>query len=210
MYQGARIAPMVEFATQTRPEGSQATFGVDSYVVINKHFYAIVGAGASPSGTAILWPSRRYNATGFVAIPGVTGLFATIGEMRLDGGEPGRHDWITTAGAMYYSGRFVWTGSVSFNKDYPGGTPSQSEFVGVQYGERKHFWVGGSFSTGRVAYQTIALTPIDVRFLSYGPGVFFAKWVASNVGLTLRYDYQDQVNAFRRHGLAGTVFFELP
>src|SRR5581483_1540520 len=82
MYRGTRVAPIFSVATQTRPEGSQVTFGVDSYVLVNRWFYATVGYGASPDGSAALWPRRRYGGTAYVTIPHVSGVVAMIGALR--------------------------------------------------------------------------------------------------------------------------------
>jgi YaiO family outer membrane protein len=210
MYRGAkRFTPMFEFASQTRSEGSQATFGADSYVVVNRWFYAIVGAGTSPGGTAALWPRHRYSGTGVFTVPRIRGLVATASLTRLEG-EARRYDRIVTGGALYRRGRFIWSGSMAFNNNYPGAIPSKSAAMGVQYGEEKKFWIGGSFNGGRIAYQMISLTPLDVRFASYAPGAFYSKWLNEKVGVTVRYEYQNQVDAFERHGVAANLFFELP
>src|SRR5262249_41673572 len=100
MYRGKYVAPIFSFATQTRPEGSQVTFSVDSYVLVNRCFYATIGYGQSPDGTAVLWPSRRYGGTAFVTVPNVTGLVATVGALRIES-EAGHYDRTLNVGAMY-------------------------------------------------------------------------------------------------------------
>jgi YaiO family outer membrane protein len=210
MYRGAKhFAPMLGVATQKRPEGSQATFGVDSYILVNRWFYALVGISGSPQGSAVLWPKRRYGATGMIGIPRVKGLVGTVGFGGIDG-EQGAHGRTFSAGALYYRGRAIWSGHLSFNRNDPGSMPSKSVGMGVQYGAQKKYWVGAGVSGGQIAYQTISPSPMDVHFVSFGPSVFFSKWVTRNRGFTVKYDYQDQVNAYQRHGIAASIFIEVP
>ena len=210
MYRGAKhFAPILGFASQTRPAGSQVTFGLDSYILVSKWFYAIAGIGGSPAGSAVLWPKLRYGATGMITIPRVQGLVGTVGASKIDG-ERGSYGRILNAGALYYRGQAIWSGYVSFNRNYPGALPSKAGGVAVQYGAEKKYWIGGGITGGRIAYQTISLTPLDVRFVTFGPNAFYSRWLSRNRGFTVRYDYQDQLDAYQRHGIALSIFFELP
>src|SRR5262249_50854806 len=155
------------------------------------------------------WPSRRYGGTAFVTVPNVTGLVATVGALRIES-EAGHYDRTLNVGAMYYRGHAIWSGQVSFNRNYPGATPSTSGVIAVQYGAEKKYWVGGSLTGGRIAYQTISLTPVDLRFVSYGPSVFYSKWLSQKWGFTARYEYQNEVDAYQRHGVSASLFVELP
>jgi YaiO family outer membrane protein len=139
----------------------------------------------------------------------VSGLVATVAFTRLDS-EAGHYDRTISGGGLYYHGRFVWSGAVSFNRNDPGGAGSTSGSIAVQYGAEKKYWIGGSFVGGHVAYQTISLRPLDLRFETYNPAVFVSKWLGRKWGVTGRYDYQNQVHAYQRHGIAGSLFFELP
>lgn len=208
MYRGAKhFAPIFGFASQTRPDGTQTTFGIDSYVLVNKRFYAIAGIGGSPKGSAVLWPKLRYGGTGLITIPRVKGLVGTVGASKI-WGERGAYDAMLSAGAMYYRGRSIWSGHISFNRNHPGNVPSKSGGVAVLYGTHKKYWIGAGFSGGRIAYQAASLTPFDVRFVTFGPTLSYTKWVTPNRGFSVRYDYQHQVNAYQRHGIAVSVFFE--
>ena len=210
MYRGAKhFVPVVSLATQTRPEGSQVTLGADAYILVNKWFYSIAGIGGSPSGSAVLWPRRRFNVMGAISIPRAPGLVGTVGVARIDG-EAGHYDRILSTGALYYRGPTIWSGSVSFNRNYPGDARSASATIAVQHGAQKKYWAGVGFVAGRVAYQTISLTPLDVRFFSYGQSVFYSKWVSRKWGFTGRYEYQNQVDAYQRHGIAVSLFVEGP
>ena len=210
MYRGAKhFAPIFGFATQTRPEGTQSTLGVDSYISFNKWFYMIAGVGGSPQGSAVLWPKLRYGAEGMITVPKAKGLVATLAAAQIHG-EGGSYGRILSAGAMYYRGRAIWTGYVSFNRSYPGAIPSKSGGIAVQYGAQKHYWIGGGIGGGRIAYQTIDLTPLNVRYLTFGPNIFFQKWLTRKVGFIAKYDYQNELDAYQRHGIAGSVFFEIP
>ena len=202
------FTPILGFATQTRPNGSQATFGLDSYITFNKWFYMIAGFGGSPDGSAVLWPKWRYGATGLITIPGIKGLVGTVSAAQIRAGD-GSYGNIYSVGGLYYRGRAIWSGYLSFNENYPGSVPSKSGGVAVQYGAEKHYWIGAGMGGGRIAYQTIALHPLDVRFQSFGPNFYYQKWITRKWGVILRYDYQDQLMAYQRHGLAASVFFEV-
>ncbi len=209
MYRGAHIAPIFSVATQTRPEGSQVTFGIDSYLIANRWFSATAGYGQSADGSAVLWPRRRYGGAVSVVLPHVTGVVATAGALRIDG-EAGHYDRTLSVGGMYYRGRAIWSGQVSFNRNYPGAAPSTSGVVAVQYGAQKKYWVGASVSAGRIAYQTVSLTPVDFRAISYGPSVFYSRWLGPKWGFTARYEYQDELNTYQRHGMNAGIFLEFP
>jgi YaiO family outer membrane protein len=202
------FTPIVSFATQTRPNGTQATFGLDSYINFNKWFYMIAGVGGSPPGSALLWPQFRFGATGLVTIPGVKGLVGTLGAAQIRAGD-GSYGNVFSPGALYYRGHAIWSGYVSFNRNYPGSVASKSGGVAVQYGAEKKYWIGAGMGGGRIAYETIALHPLDVRFLSFGPNFFFQKWITPKWGLILKYDYQDELLAYQRHGISASVFFEV-
>jgi len=209
MYKGERWAPSFGFAAQRRPEGAQATFGVDSYISFNKWFYALAGVGGSPDGSAVLYPKLRYGFSGMLSLPRPRGLVATMGASQVHG-EQGAYGRTLTAGAMYYWGRAIWSGSLSFNRSYPGAVPSKSGGLGFQYGTEGRFWIGGGMGGGRIAYQTIALRPLDVRFLTFGPNVFYQQWISRQWGFIVKYDYQNQLDAFQRHGASASIFLEFP
>ena len=203
------FTPIISFATQTRPEGSQATFGLDSYITFNKWFYMIAGVGGSPPGGALLYPQIRYGATGLITIPGsVKGLVGTLGAAQLRLGD-GSYGNIYSVGGLYYHGRAIWSGYLSFNQNYPGSINSKSGGVAVQYGAEKHYWIGVGMAGGHIAYETVALRPLDVRYPSYGPNFFFQKWITPKWGVILRYDYQTAVDFYQRNGVAASIFFEV-
>jgi len=201
------FTPILSFATQTRPGGSQATFGLDSYITFNKWFYMIAGVGGAP-GAGNLWPEFRFGATGLITIPGVKGLVGTVGAAQIRGVD-GSYGNIYSVGGLYYHGRAIWSGYLSFNDNFPGSITSYSGGMAVQYGAEKHYWIGAGMGGGRIAYQTIALHPLDVRFLSFGPNFYYQRWITPKWGVIMKYDYQDELMAYQRHGLAASVFFEV-
>src|SRR2546428_4171034 len=204
-----RFTPSFGFATQKRPYGSQSTVGVDSYISVNKWFYMVGGIGGSPEGTAELFPKLQYGVTGLITVPRLKGVVATLGASQIHGTK-GAYGRVLTAGAMYYHGRAIWSGSLSFNRNYPGAVPSKSGTLGVQYGSEKKYWIGGGMGGGRVAYNTVALTPLDVRSYSFGPNFFFQKWITKKWGVIVKYGYQDYLNFYQGHGVEAKVFFEVP
>ncbi len=208
MFRGLKhFAPIFGFAHQERDYGSQNTFGLDSYILVNKWFYAIAGGGYSPEGSAELWPKWRWGATGLFSIPKPAGLVATLGYSDIHG-SPGTYGRVVSAGAMYYRGKAILSGNVSFNRTHPGGISSKSAGIALQYGAEKHYWIGGGFNGGRIAYQMFAVQPLPVEWKTFGPNFFYQKWLTRRVGFILKYDYQDEVHAFQRHGVAGSIFFE--
>jgi len=105
---------------------------------------------------------------------------------------------------------FAPSASAAFNRSYPSAAPSWSGAGAIQYGEEKRYWIGGAFNGGHLAYQTISLTPYDVRFVTYGPSIFYSKWLDRRWGITFRYEYQDKVDAFQRHGIRETSSSRCP
>ena len=201
------FVPILSFATQTRPTGTQATFGLDSYILFNKWFYMLAGVGGAP-GDQNIWPSLRYGATGYITIPDTKGLVASVGaaQVRSTSGQYGN---IYSVGGLYYHGRAIWSGYLSFNDEFPGNITSKSGAMAVQYGAEKHYWIGFGMSGGRIAYQTIALQPLNVRLESFGPNFFYQKWITRNWGVIFKYDYQDELTAYTRHGIQASIFFEV-
>ncbi len=208
MYRSRLFSPIFGFAHQKRDYGYQDTIGVDSYIHVNRWFYAIAGGGKSLGGTAELFPRWRYGATGLFSIPKPKGLVATLGYSEIHG-EPGTYGRVVSAGAMYYRGRAIVSGQISFNRTHPGAVDSKSGGMAVQYGAEKKYWIAVGFNGGRIAYELLTITPLPVEWMSFGPNVFYQKWLTDRMGIILRYDYQDQVHAFQRHGVSGSVFFEI-
>jgi YaiO family outer membrane protein len=182
---------------------------MDAYIAGNRWFYMIGGVGGAPEGTASLYPDLHYGITGLISLPWPKGLVATLGASQIHG-EDESYARVLSSGAMYYLGRSIWSGSISFNRSYPGAVPSKSGNLNVQYGTQDKFWIGAGVGGGRIAYQTVGLEPLNVRFQTYGPSFFYQQWVNTHWGFIVKYDYQNQIDAFQRHGLAANLFFELP
>jgi YaiO family outer membrane protein len=210
MYRGFKhLAPILGFAYQHRDYGSQNTFGLDSYILVNKWFYAIAGGGYSPHGSAELFPRWRYGAMGLVTIAKPKGLLGTLAYSEIHG-VPETYGRIVSVGAMYYRGKAIWSGHVSFNRTYPGSIASKSAGIALQYGAEKKYWLALGFNGGRIAYSALEIQPLPVEWISFGPNVFYQKWLTRKVGFIVRYDYQNQREAFQRHGIAGSIFLEIP
>lgn len=208
MYRSNFISPIFGFAHQKRDYGCQDTIGVDSYIHINKWVYAIAGGGRSLGGSAALFPRWRYGVTGVFSIPKTRGLVGTLGYADIHG-EEDAYGRVVSAGAMYYRGRAIVSGHVSFNRTHPGAVGSKSAGMAIQYGGEKNYWIAVGFNGGRIAYQLLTIKPLPVEWISFGPNVFYQKWLTRQMGFILRYDYQDQMHAFQRHGIAGSLFFEI-
>jgi len=204
-----RFTPSFGFVTQKRPNGSQSTYGVDSYIFVNKWFYVVGGVGGSPKGTAELFPTLQYGATGLITVPRLKGVVATLGESQIHSTK-GAYGRVLTTGAMYYHGRTIWSGSLSFNRTYPGAVPSKSGTLAVQYGAEKKYWIGAGMSGGRVAYNSVSLTPLDVRSYSFGPTVFFQKWITQKWGFIVKYGHQNYLDFYQSNGGEAKLFFEIP
>jgi YaiO family outer membrane protein len=210
MYRGLKhFAPIFGAAYQHRDYGSQTTLGLDSYILVNKWFYAIAGGGYSPEGSAELWPRWRCGAMGLFTIPNPKGLLGTVGYSEIHG-QPGTYGRIISVGGMYYRGKAIWSGNVSFNRTYPGSVDSKSAGIALQYGAEKDYWLAVGFNGGRIAYQMFTVQPLPVEWISYGPNFFYQKWLTRKFGFIVRCDYQNQREAFHRVGIAGSLFFEVP
>jgi YaiO family outer membrane protein len=209
MYRGKRFSPSLSYAYQRRPEGHQSTIGFDSYVNFNRWFYVAGGIGGAPVGTSELYPTLRYGITGFFTIPGNKGLVATLGASQVHNRDES-HSRTLSAGALYYRGKAIASGSISFNRAYPGAHPSKSGALAIQYGAQNRYWIGAGMSGGNIAYQTISLSPLNVQFQTYGPNIFLQKWITGKFGFILKYDYQNQLESFRRHGISTSLFIEFP
>lgn len=207
MYRGVRFSPSLSYSYQRRPEGHQSSVGFDSYITFNRWFYMVGGIGGAPKGTAELYPELRYGITGFITVPGNKGIVATFGASQVHSRDES-YSRTLSVGAMLYRGRTITSGNVSFNRAYPGAHPSKSGAMALQYGAQNRYWIGAGMSGGNIAYQTISLSPLNVQFKTLGPNVFLQKWITPKLGFTIRYEYQNQIDAFRRHGISSNIFFE--
>ena len=206
-YATPRVTPFLMASTQTRPEGSQQSIGLGSYVVFNRWVYTIVGVSGAPDGSAVLYPRLRLDASVLANVPGVQGLVATAGITEIDFEGPGGGR-IWSVGSMYYRGRLIVIDVVRFNRDRVSGAGSASGLVAAQYGVQGEYWLGASVGGGREAYQVLAATPFDVRFRSVGGSAFLQQWLSPAGGLLLRYEYEHKLTAYRRHGLSAGAFVE--
>ncbi len=202
-----RFTPIFSFSHQDRPYGSQEAYGIDSYVSVSKWFTALVGAGGSPDRGASLYPEFRACGTGMISLPFVKGMVATVGGSYIRGDEHNKGG-VVSVGAIYYHGKAIVNGSISFNRTYPGSIPSKSGYLGLQYGLNRKYWVGIGMGGGKVAYNLFALQPLDVRTYSFGPSFFLQKWIGRKWGIVLRSGYQNQLDFFQGIGGSAGLFFE--
>jgi len=201
------ISPAIAFSSQTRDSGTQQNFGTYSYVTLRKGMFAIVGVSGAPEKEAVLYPKLRTGGALFLEIPGLHGLFVSGGfdDFFMEDGGGGS---IISTGATYYLGRLILSGGVNFNRSRPGGLHSKSGQAGFQFGSQGKYWLGAAVSGGKTAYQTLGFQPFDVRFDNIGVSASYQKWLTKHFGLIWRYDFQNQVDAFTRHGVSASAFFE--
>jgi len=201
-----RFSPYFTFSSQTRSGGSQQNYGTYSYVTLGKGIYSVVGVSGAPEKKAILYPKVRMDVGLFVPVL-PKGLILSIGHTEFfmgDGGGGG----IQSFGAIYYHGRLVLSGGGNVNRSRPGADYSSSGQAGFQFGSQGKYWIGAGMSGGKIAYQTLGLVPFDVRFDTVGTNVFYQQWLTGKFGVILHYDFQNQFEAFRRHGGSLSFFFE--
>ena len=202
-----RFTPFLTLSSQDRGSGSQQSYGAYSYVTLSKRVWAIVGASGAPARSGILYPMLRTGGSLFVGVlPSVPGLFLSAGysDIRMPGGSGGE---IASVGAIYY-GRVILSGGVNFNRSRPGGLNSQSAQAGFQFGRQGRYWFGGGASGGDAAYQLIGAVPFNVHFNGVGGNVFYQRWLTRRFGLICRYDYVDEIDFFKKHGVYLASFFE--
>lgn len=203
----SRVVPYFTFSTQTRDEGAQQSYGAYSYLKFSQSLWSIVGISAAPEKETLLYPKTRFDATLFVGVPRTPGLFASVGytDFAWANQAGGR---IASVGGLYYFGKYVMNGSFQFNSLRPGANRSFSGQAGIQYGSQGDFWIGAGIAGGKLAYPVMSLVPFDVRFTSVGFNCFYQQWLSRHFGLIVRYDFQNQMDAFQRHGLYIAPFFE--
>jgi YaiO family outer membrane protein len=197
-YRSKRFTPVLDVSSQTRPEGSQQSVGLSSYIVFNDRFYTIVGMSTAPFGEVELMPRLRADAAAFFAIPSVPGLVLNIGVTEIKFDESDMQ--IASLGSILYRGPLILSGVLRLNRDGVGGDLSTSGSAGGQYGAERKAWFGGGIGAGREAYQTITATPFDVRFTSLNAFVFTQVWATGSSGFTARYDLERKLSAYTRHG----------
>lgn len=199
-YTGARVAPIATVATQHRREGYQNSYGLGSYVTLNRRLYSIVGMSVATGGTAVLFPRLRWDVVLIADAPVVAGLKVAAGLTRVNFGQGGTGS-IASLGPIYYRGPLILSATARLNRDGVSGANSGSGELGGQYGSQGRSWVGGSFAAGREAYQTLSATPFDVQFSNIGGAMFYQRWVTRRTALLARLEYQHKLTAYRRRGL---------
>jgi len=206
-YSGFKFAaPFASAITQSRPNASQPSFGVGSYLFLHPHFYSIVSASYAPDRPMPVYPKYRYDVLGCFIVPKKTQLVLTTGYTQYQL-KPGATR-VLSAGAIYYYKRAVVSGGVNFNEVNPGKHRSQSGQFAFMYGREGQFWVGAGVNGGRVAYPSVASLPFDVRFDSIGSYVFARRWLRRNFGVLARYDFMQMLDAYQSNAINLGLFFD--
>lgn len=200
MYTGSPASPFASASTQRRREGSQTSYGLGSYLTINRHFYTIADFSVATGGTAVFYPRLRWNVSLVSDTRVVPGLVLVTGysNFSFGGGSSGS---IVSVGPIWYHGPLILSGAVHVNHDDAGGATTASGEVGGQYGAEGRQWLGASLSGGREAYEILAVNPLDVRFTNVGGALFYERWLTTRTAVTARVEYQDKRTAYQRRGL---------
>jgi YaiO family outer membrane protein len=200
-YAGGRFSPFASAGVQHRSEGSQSTYGLGTYATLGRGVYSIVGFSVATGGTAVFFPRLRWDATVVAPVPSTRGLLIATGLTHLTFGD-NIGGSIVSLGPLWYHGPLVMSGAVHLNHDDVGGANSGSADAGAQYGGEGRYWVGGTLSAGREAYQVLSATPFDVRFTTIGGTVFYQRWLTRRTALFARLEYLDKLTAYHQHGVS--------
>lgn len=200
-YTNPVASPFASASRQRRREGSQAAYGLGSYLTINRHFYSIVGFSVATGGTAVFYPRLRWDASLIGDSRVVPGLMIATGYtyVGFGGGASGS---IISLGPIWYHGPLILSGAMHLNHDDVGGASSGSAEAGGQYGSQGRYWVGANVSAGHEAYEILSATPLDVQFTNVGASAFYQRWLTQHTALTARLEYQDKRTAYHRRGVA--------
>ena len=199
-YSGSRASPFASASTQSRREGQQSSYGLGSYVTLNRSMYAIAGFSVATGGTAVFYPRLRWDVSLMTDTHVVPGLVIAAGftHVSFGGGSTGT---ITSLGPIWYHGPLILSGAAHLNHDGVGGATTGSAEAGGQYGAEGRYWVGGSLSAGHEAYQVLSATPFDVQFTNVGGTLFYDRWLTHRTDVRLGLDYQDKRSAYHRRGV---------
>jgi len=208
LYSAKRISPFFNIGSQTRPGGTQAAGGLGAYVNLTPWMFSIVGVGIAPDRGVILFPKRRLDASLFVAVPGIKGVLVSGGVTDLRFTDPRAGGRIYSAGSTVYRGRGIYSGAIRFNEDRASGARSESWEVGGQWGAQGSYWIGAGVAAGNEAYRLLSATPFDARFRTQSANAFVSKWVTTGSGVSLRLEYEDKIDVYRRGGLALSYFVD--
>ena len=201
MYSGTRASPFASASEQERREGHQASYGLGSYLTLNKYVYAITGFSVATGGTAIFYPRLRWDVSLMTDTRVVPGLVIATGftHVSFGGGSTGT---ITSLGPIWYHGPLILSGAAHLNHDGVGGARTGSAEAGGQYGAEGRYWVGGNVSAGHEAYEILSATPFDVQFTNVGASAFYQRWLTRRTAALVRFDYQDKRTAYHRQGVS--------
>ncbi len=204
-----RFIPVFLVDSQTRPTGTQQSYGFFSYLNWTDSFYTTQGFSLSPrrNDTAVYFPDQRYDIKAHWKVPPQKNLILAGGYTYYDLGPQG-HGQIFNVGTIYYHEKLVLEGNLFINRNQPGALESTSGSLAAQYGTEGHYWAGVVLSGGRELYQSVSFQPIDIRFSSYSARAFYRKWLSRHLGVVVFFDYQDKLQAYRRVGLSSRIFFE--
>ena len=208
-----KFIPVLMIDTQTRPGGTQQSFGFFSYMNWTKSFYTTQGMSfapqLSPFGTPqpIFFPKQRYDGKAYFKVPSNPSLVLDAGITYLDYGGVTKGQ-IFSGGFIYYPKKMVIDGNLFINHNQPGGKVSAAGSASMQYGREGKYWLGATISGGHEAYRSMGATPVDVNLNGYSAQVFFRKWISRHTGFVLSVDHQTKFSAYSRIGMAGKMFFE--
>ncbi len=209
----AKFIPVLTINTQTRPGGTQESYGFFSYMNWTKNFYTTQGLSFAPQLSAfgtpqpIFFPKQRYDGKAYFKLPSEPKLVLDAGITYLDYGGTIKSE-IFSAGFIYYPPKMVIDGNLFVNHNQPGGMVSAAGSVSAQYGREGKYWLGATVSGGHEAYRYFAAQPVDVNLNGYSASVFFRKWITRRTGFVLGLDHQTKFTAYSRIGATAKMFFE--
>jgi YaiO family outer membrane protein len=208
LHSGTRFSPFANIGSQTRPNGTQGTFGAGSYITISPKMFAIVGVGSAPDNGVVLFPKLRTDASLFVSVPGLSGVLVSAGVTDLRFTDSRTGGQILSLGSMVYRGRGIYSAGLFLNKDRASGARSSSWQAGGQWGAQGSHWFGVGAAAGNEAYRILSVSGFDARFRTQSAYAFVSKWVTKGSGVGLRYDFENKIDVYNRHAFVLSYFVD--
>jgi len=199
------FTPFFSFASQRRGGMEQQVYNGSTYIHVNRRFYAIAGAGGSTErGGRLFFPRFRFDVTALGQV-GRRDTWLTFGYSRL---RLGGRAQVFSPGIQQHFKRAIVNASLNVTRVDPGGQWARSAQASVMVGQQGKRWVGGGVTGGRVAYQSLGVIPLDVRYSTWNAFAFLRQWLGRNWGLLARYEHTSLRSLYRVTGGHVGVFHD--
>lgn len=208
-----RFIPVITFDQQTRPTGTQQSYGVMTIANWSKNFYTVQGVSGAPlrGDRGTYFPQQRFDFRAYHKMPFNRNFLLSAGYTRVNYGVPMRSPAsadMPNAGFLWYKGRFVTEGIGFLVKNNPSGKNAFAGQLTTMYGREGKYWVGTTVGGGREVYRVLFLNPNELNVNSFSVYAFARKWITKNSGIVIFFDFQNRLDLFQRYGVGARYFIE--